>query len=153
MFSVVPKFLQYRSFDTTGIWEVPVSVLQEFGKYLLSVLQVFGKLPCAVLQEFGKYPHAVFRFFATHYKYAMARAPQCQLAIAMIREAGLGGGTGNKASVTDAELKARNIIAHVSSAENRGKKKPQKKDDARVPKCGDKVAMYVVAPSGAATTR
>ena len=74
----------------------------------------------------------LLRFFATHYKYAMARAPQCQLAIALIREAGLGGGRGNKGSVTDAELKARNIIAHVSSAENRGKKKPQKKDDARV---------------------
>ena len=74
----------------------------------------------------------LFRFFATHYKYAMARAPQCQLAIALIREAGLGGGRGNKGSVTDAELKARNIIAHVSSAENRGKKKPQKKDAARV---------------------
>ena len=74
----------------------------------------------------------LLRFFATHYKYAMARAPQCQLAIALIREAGLGGGSGNKGSVTDAKLKARNIIAHVMSAENGGKKKPQKKDDARV---------------------
>ena len=34
--------------------------------------------------------------------------------------------------MTDAKLKARNIIAHVMSATNRGKKKPQKKDDARV---------------------
>ncbi len=74
----------------------------------------------------------IFRFLATHWQYAMARAPQCQLAIAMVREAGLGGGTGNKASVTDAELKARNIIAHVLTAENRGKSKPQKKDAAKV---------------------
>ncbi len=74
----------------------------------------------------------LLRFFATHYKYAMARAPQCQLAIALIREAGLGGGSGRKGSVTDAEVKARNIIAHVMSEANRGKKKPQKKDDARV---------------------
>ena len=82
--------------------------------------------------KFTCYGGVLLRFFATHYKYAMARAPQCQLAIALIREAGLGGGSGNKGSVTDAKLKARNIIAHVSSAENRGKKKPQKKDAARV---------------------
>ena len=73
----------------------------------------------------------MLRFFATHWQYAMARAPQCQLAIALIREAGLGGGSRNR-SVTDAELEARNMIAHALSAENRGKSKPQKQDDAKV---------------------
>ena len=85
------------------------------------------------------YSYVVFRcaniimmqFLGTYWRCGVTRAPQFQLAIAVLQEAGLSRGSTN-CTPTDAEVEARQIIAHALSTANHGKDKAQKKDAANI---------------------
>ena len=74
----------------------------------------------------------MMRFLATYWRYGVTRAPQFQLAIAVLQEAGGDRDRFSNCTPTDKEVEARQIIAHALSAANHGKDKAQKKNAAKI---------------------
>ena len=74
----------------------------------------------------------MMRFLATYWRYGVTRAPQFQLAIAVLQEAGLDRDRFSHCTPTDEEVEARQIIAHELRKANRGKDKAQKKNAAKI---------------------
>ena len=74
----------------------------------------------------------MMRFLATYWRYGVTRAPQFQLATAVLQDAGLDRDRFSHCTPTDEEVAARQIIAHALRIANHGKDKAQKKNAANI---------------------